>query len=116
MNQQELNSVDSLQILMNDWIPQQTTQQNGDKAPYETKNVEFRLCLKNVPKNFTKTEIQDLYHVKSEKIHFPKSNTDNDVKQHGIRMVFVQFSSRRFVQFIKHKNKHKITLKYEPFQ
>ena len=112
MFEQEKNSVDSLQSLMEDWIPHQTTQQNGDKvsSSSESRNVDFRLCLKNVPKQFVRADIEDLYSATSEKIHFPKSNTEKDVKQYGLRMVFVQFRSRRLVKHFKHKRHYQITL------
>lgn len=96
-NQQEMSSVDSLQnLILNGWIPQASNKQNGDthSVSSNTKNWEFRLCLKNVPKNYKETEIQKLYHVRSENVHFLKNNPD---KQHDVQMAFVQFSSKRFV-------------------
>lgn len=117
MNQQKLNSktkeVDSLQNLLESWIPQQTTHQNGDKVSSESRNVDSRLCLKNVPKDFERTDIEKLYSVTSVGIHFPKSKGDKETKQNGFRMVFVQFTSRRFVQLLKHKHKYQITLKHK---
>lgn len=91
-----MSTAETLQNVMSTWIPQVSTQQNGDthSVPSNSKNWEFRLCLKNVPKNYKESEIQKLYHVRSENVHFLKINTD---KQHDVQMAFVQFSSKRFV-------------------
>ncbi|CAO1419442.1 unnamed protein product [Diamesa hyperborea] len=97
------NPVDSLQILMDSWTPHQPTQQNGDKVSSEIRNVEFRLCLKNVPKVFEVADIEDLYSVTSEMVHFPKRNSDRDGKQHGSRMVFIQFKSKSDAESAKNQ-------------
>lgn len=94
---QEQNTMESLQIKMEDWIPELSSHKNGDTASVEALNVDCRLCLKNVPKNLTKTDIQELYQVTSAKIHFPKLHNDVDAKHKETKMIFIQFSSRLLV-------------------
>ncbi|CAO1439831.1 unnamed protein product [Diamesa serratosioi] len=110
LDHQEQNTMESLEDLMKDWIPQPSSQIQGENASIDSMNVESRLCLKNVPKNLTKTDIQDFYQVTAEKIHFPKWQNDVDNKQHAMKMIFIQFSSRSDAETAKNQiNSNKTT-------